>query len=153
MTRGGALYFAYGSNLDRAQMRRRCPTARLIGAGSVAGFRFEFAGYSRGRGGAVANIRTASRKAKVHGLVWHLSMGDIARLDRFEGVPFQYERETLGVRMRVSGDVLATETYILAEPVKRGALPTQPYVSLIGRAYREFEFNPAPLFGAIRELT
>jgi hypothetical protein len=30
------LYFAYGSNMNRAAMRRRCPGARVVDAGELA---------------------------------------------------------------------------------------------------------------------
>ncbi|MDY0002073.1 MAG: gamma-glutamylcyclotransferase family protein [Polyangia bacterium] len=36
------LYFAYGSNLDQAQMRRRCPTAAPIGPATLDGWRLAF---------------------------------------------------------------------------------------------------------------
>ena len=32
-------YFAYGSNLDAAQMRARCPSAKLLGAAILDGYR------------------------------------------------------------------------------------------------------------------
>ena len=39
-------YFAYGSNLDAAQMRARCPSAKLLGAAILDGYRLGFAGQS-----------------------------------------------------------------------------------------------------------
>lgn len=50
------LYFAYGSNLDGAQMRRRCPSARLVGAAILDGYRLGFAGQSAALGGGVATV-------------------------------------------------------------------------------------------------
>ena len=34
------LYFAYGSNMNRAAMTRRCPNARAIGPAMLEGYRF-----------------------------------------------------------------------------------------------------------------
>ena len=36
------LYIAYGSNMVREQMDYRCPDAKLIGTGYIAGARLEF---------------------------------------------------------------------------------------------------------------
>ncbi len=33
-------YFAYGSNMNRAAMRRRCPDARAVGPATLEGYRF-----------------------------------------------------------------------------------------------------------------
>ena len=34
------LYFAYGSNMDRLAMKRRCPGARAVGPAVLEGYRF-----------------------------------------------------------------------------------------------------------------
>ena len=34
------LYFAYGSNMNRSAMTRRCPGARAIGTAVLEGYRF-----------------------------------------------------------------------------------------------------------------
>jgi hypothetical protein len=49
-------YFAYGSNLDAAQMRARCPSAKLLGAAILDGYRLGFAGQSAAWGGGVATV-------------------------------------------------------------------------------------------------
>ena len=41
------LYFAYGSNLDPTQMRRRCPTSAPAGPATLDGWRLAFGGHSR----------------------------------------------------------------------------------------------------------
>jgi len=48
------LHFAYGSNMDREQMSRRCPGAEYVGAASLPGYRFII----NGRG--YTTVRTAS---------------------------------------------------------------------------------------------
>ncbi len=73
------LYFAYGSNMDRAAMRHRCPGARLIGQASLDDHRFFIAlcGY--------ASIRFEP-EAQVLGLLWDLQDADVAALDDYEDV-------------------------------------------------------------------
>ena len=39
------LYVAYGSNLNIAQMKHRCPTAKLYGTGTLEGYELQFKGY------------------------------------------------------------------------------------------------------------
>ena len=36
------LYLAYGSNLNKAQMSQRCPTAKAVGAAMIYGYELVF---------------------------------------------------------------------------------------------------------------
>ena len=49
-------YFAYGSNLDLPQMKRRCPSSKLISKGTLPGYRLTFNRFSSGWGGGVADV-------------------------------------------------------------------------------------------------
>jgi gamma-glutamylcyclotransferase (GGCT)/AIG2-like uncharacterized protein YtfP len=71
------LYFAYGSNLDRAAMRTRCPGARALGAAVLEGYKF-FVGID-GWGSA-----KLSKGDTVHGVLWRLTPRDVAALHAFE---------------------------------------------------------------------
>lgn len=73
------LYFAYGSNMSREQMARRCSNARPLGLGTASGFKFLI----NRRG--VATI-VPSHDKFVHGLLWELSGRDEIQLDQYEGV-------------------------------------------------------------------
>ena len=77
-------YFAYGSNLDLAQMKIRCPSSELISKGSLSGYRLTFNRYSSGWGGGVADV-IQDQDSKVWGLVFKLSNSDLKRLDNYEG--------------------------------------------------------------------
>ena len=46
-------YFAYGSNLDLPQMKRRCPSSKLISKGSLSDYRLTFNRFSSGWDGGV----------------------------------------------------------------------------------------------------
>ena len=50
------LYFAYGSNLDDAQMRDRCADARVVGRATLPNYALVFGGFSHRWGGAVASV-------------------------------------------------------------------------------------------------
>ena len=77
-------YFAYGSNLDLAQMKIRCPSSELISKGSLSGYRLTFNRYSSGWGGVVADV-IQGKDSEVWGLVFELSNSDLKRLDSYEG--------------------------------------------------------------------
>jgi len=71
------LYFAYGSNMDRAAMRRRCPGAHAIGPAVLDGHGF-FVGVDGW--GSVKRKRGGS----VHGVLWRLTPRDVAALHAYE---------------------------------------------------------------------
>ncbi len=50
------LYAAYGSNMDPAQMLRRCPSSPHTGTGWIRGWRLTFGGEDLGWEGALATI-------------------------------------------------------------------------------------------------
>ncbi len=46
MNKQPKIYFAYGSNLNLEDMKVRCPTARLLGAGRAEGHELMFRGHT-----------------------------------------------------------------------------------------------------------
>ena len=48
------LYVAYGSNLNREQMRYRCPTAKFVGTGIIEGYELQFKGALHGACATIA---------------------------------------------------------------------------------------------------
>ena len=85
------LYFAYGTNMDRAGMRLRCPTARALGTGMLEGWRLFVM-----RDGYVSIAPQAG--ACVHGVLWRLGPRDLAALDAYEAIDAGlYRREVLQV--------------------------------------------------------
>jgi gamma-glutamylcyclotransferase (GGCT)/AIG2-like uncharacterized protein YtfP len=85
-------YFAYGSNMNKAMMKRRCPGAVAIGTARLHGWRFFImaAGF--------ASIAPANGSV-VHGVLWWLAPRDLAALNAYEGVEGGlYVRRTLPVR-------------------------------------------------------
>ena len=142
------LYFAYGSNLDRAQMRHRCPSALLVGSARLASYRLGFAGHSALWGGGVATLIRA-RGAQVPGLVWTLEAQDLGRLDRYEGHPVAYQRSMLPVQLD-DGPRLRAHVYLKADA--RLMLPTDDYLGLIWLAYRRCGFDEESLALAVGGL-
>ena len=71
------LYFAYGSNMNRAAMARRCPSARAIGPATLDGYRF-FVGID-----GWGSVKPEPGET-VHGVLWRLTPRDIAALHAYE---------------------------------------------------------------------
>jgi len=127
------LYFAYGSNLWRQQMMRRCPDHREVGAGCLKGWRWiiTIRGY--------ASI-VVSEGDYVLGTVYELSVADLLNLDRFEGVAQgAYRKEMIAVD--VDGQELDCLVYI--DPVVEAGEPKEEYIARINSGIRDAEFPEA----------
>ncbi len=84
-------YFAYGSNMDLAQMQQRCPGARVLGSAVLVGYRFGI----NARGYATV---IPDPLQKVHGLVWMITPLHQMTLDHHESVPDHYTRQTMPIQ-------------------------------------------------------
>ncbi len=139
------LYFAYGSNLDGAQMRRRCPTAALVGPAALPGRALAFAGHSASWGGGVATV-VPQDGARVPGLLWGLAPEELATLDRFEGFPRAYERKLWLVETPTGR---RRRAYVYFKTDAAPSVPAPAYVDQIHDAYIDYDFNRAPLLGGL----
>jgi hypothetical protein len=72
------LTFAYGSNIDAEAMAARCPGARMLGRARLPRHRVALL-----PDGFATVVRDPG--ATAHGVLWELSFGDLAALDRYEG--------------------------------------------------------------------
>jgi len=128
------LYIAYGSNLNITQMANRCPTAKVVGASAMKDWRLLFRGP---RAGAVATVEPF-KGGSVPVLVWELTPADEDALDRYEGFPFLYRKET--VRVRLNGKYVKAMVYVMNEGKPLGQ-PSCYYYSTILDGYRDAGFD------------
>lgn len=140
---GQVLYFAYGSNLDDAQMRARCANARVVARAVLPNHVLAFGGFSHRWGGAVASVVRA-KGARVEGLLYRLDNVDLRALDRFEGHPFAYERVTKMV-LDEHGRRRRATTYLQPEDSFEAWTPPQGYFDVLWRAYGRLGFDFEPL--------
>ena len=139
-------YFAYGSNLDLPQMKRRCPSSKLISKGSLSGYRLTFNTFSSGWGGGVAEV-IQDHGSKVWGLVFELSDTDLERLDRYEG--YHKDWTSLYERWKTvidtpNGQVSDVWVYTVVEKQKF-VKPTLEYLQIIKDAAVKWNFPKAYL--------
>jgi hypothetical protein len=86
------LHFAYGSNMSREPMRRRCPGAQPLGPSRLEDWRFVI---TQDRYASVVPMQGAT----VHGVLWRLTPRDLAALHAYERLGAGlYGGRTLAVR-------------------------------------------------------
>ena len=93
------LYFAYGSNMDWAQMTQRCPLAKFVCRAKLPAHRLAFTRKSATRDCGVADVLPDQAK-DVWGVVYELPDNELKNLDKREdyrpGKPYDqsgYTRE------------------------------------------------------------
>ncbi len=132
----------YGVCLNRSEMAKHCPTAKLIGAMELKNYKLAFRG---GNGCAVATIEK-TKGGSVPALLWEITSQDEAALDRRIGVPDLYRKDT--VKVRLNGAAMDALVYILIgnKPPNR---PSAFYFSSLLEGYKAAGFDTDILKTAI----
>ena len=126
------LYAAYGSNMDPAQMLRRCPSSPHVGTGWIRGWRLTFGAEEYGWEGALATLVPVEDDSPgVFVALYDLTPVDEQALDAWEGADSGlYRKLNLGVHT-LGGDVVA---YVYALDAFEGGLPSARYLGAIADA-------------------
>jgi len=127
------LYFAYGSNMSRAAMARRCPGARAIGTAMLEGYGF-FVGID---GWGSVKRRPG---AAVCGALWRLTPRDLAALHAYE-LLHQGLYQVCHLPVRRGGRRLRAMVYVLRRQAAGRAKPG--YVEAIAAAARAWDLPEA----------
>lgn len=86
------MHFAYGSNMSRALMHQRCAGAKAMGPARLEGWRYVIS-----RDGYASLV--ACPGSAVHGVLWRLTLRDLAALNVYESLASGlYRRRMLPVR-------------------------------------------------------
>ena len=133
-------YVAYGSNLNREQMARRCPTAKILGKAVMHGWALRF------RGTATVERR---KDSSVPVLVWDIQPEDEKALDVYEGYPRLYRKET--VRVYLNGKQVSAMIYIMNENNRPHGIPGKGYYDTIREGYLDSGFDIGILDNAVNE--
>jgi len=97
------LYFAYGSNLNMVQMKKRCPDSIPISKVKLKGYKLVF--------NRVADIIESAGDI-VEGAVYEVSVRDLKNLDIYEGYPRLYERINIET-IDAAGNVFKAFVYVM----------------------------------------
>ena len=140
-------YLAYGSNLSVEQMEWRCPTASTVGYAILKDYRLLFRS-----GFLTIEPKTGS---EVPVLVWQVGQSDEAALDRYEGWPRFYRRETMKAEVLDLSSRKPIETtdafvYVMNDGFEL-RLPSEQYWNVCLEGYQRFGFDTAILEQALRD--
>ena len=143
-------YLAYGSNLNRTQMRHRCPDAYPVGKTVLPNYQLVF---RRG----VLTIEP-EQGSSVPVVVWAISREDERSLDRYEGFPRLYYKHEFPLVFTGESRGKATEiivdgmAYIMTDgfPIQE---PSFAYLRTCSQGYKDFGIDTKPLMKAYRKST
>jgi len=141
---GGGLYFAYGSNINLEQMKRRCPNARPLMPVVLQGYELRF----RGHGGVATIIPKES--AKIHGLLWDITPECEKALDQYEGIPHLYTKESVVVVNEKDHSSYRVMVYVMTPEYAK--IPQEPalfYFQGILQGYHQNKLPRQALFNAL----
>jgi len=126
-------YFAYGSNLNKKQMRERCPESKPLFTAALPNYKLVFTGWVRQWHGGVAGIRSM-RGAKAHGAVYEVTERCLKQLDKYEN---GYQRFNVTVFSEDSEPVAAV-TYIKTGQLDDSA-PSKEYLAVIQQGLKDWQ--------------
>lgn len=136
------LYVAYGTELNRARMLYRCPTAKPIAKSWLFDHKLAFRGKSYG---ARATVIPA-KGYDVPVVVWEISKEDEANLDRYKGVANGIHRKRL-ISVEVGGEMKEALIHIKTSDVC--GCPTAEYLQAIRDGYGHFNLDLNILLDAV----
>ena len=136
LTKPVRYYWAYGSNLNYAQMSGRCPAADPVKQLYLKPGRLIFRG--------VADV-DLNRKGIIPGGLWKITPACEIALDRYEGAPHLYRK------VYFKHDLDGEEVMVLLYKMNsRGVMPPGgPYLEGIARGYRDFGLDTSFLDEAL----
>ena len=130
------LYFAYGSNLNHFQMKRRCKDSIFLKKYELKGFRLNFRSKYR-----AADIEK-NKNSVVQGALFEISKSDEKKLDLYEDFPILYKK------MYFKYHNNKVMTYIM--PIKSEfRYPTERYLNVIKRGYKDCKLDKSFLVKAL----
>ena len=121
------LYFAFGSNLNQKQMKRRCRDSKYIGCYSLKNYKLVFRNYFLG--GGVAGVEKKNNSS-VLGAIYKISKKDERELDIYEDFPKTYIKKYF----RLLGKKVMF--YYMPKKTKH-VLPSKRYLNLIIQGYKD----------------
>ena len=135
-------YVAYGSNLNKRQMKYRCPDAKPVCSGELRDYELMFKG---SKYGAYATVEPKEGSVVPVG-IWKISKADEKKLDRYEGFPsFYYKKD---VDVHTERGIIRAMVYIMHEENPFGE-PSEHYCNVCLDGYDDFELNKLDFFDAL----
>ena len=131
------LYFAYGSNLNHFQMKRRCKDSIFLKKYDLKGFRLTFRSKYR-----AADIEP-KKNSIVPGGLFEISKSDEKKLDLYEDFPILYKKHYF----YYYGKKVMTYTMVSKSSFR---FPTERYLNVVKRGYKDCKLNSKYLKKALQ---
>tara|TARA_B100000029_G_scaffold334866_1_gene326946 strand:+ start:664 stop:1071 length:408 start_codon:yes stop_codon:yes gene_type:complete len=131
------LYFAYGSNLNHFQMKRRCKDSIFLRKYELKGYRLNFRSKYR-----AADIEK-KKNLKVQGALFEISKSDEKKLDIYEDFPILYKKMYFKYYNK------KVMTYIMNNKTKF-RYPTEKYLNVIKQGYKDCKLDNKYLIKALQ---
>ena len=131
------LYFAYGSNLNHFQMKRRCKDSVFLKKINLSNFRLTFRSKYR-----AADIEH-KKNSIVSGALFEISKSDEKKLDVYEDYPTMYRKHYF---THFKEKVM---TYTMVNKSKF-TYPSEGYLNTIKKGYKDTNINIKLLFKALK---
>ena len=131
------LYFAYGSNLNHFQMKRRCKDSVFLKKINLNNFRLTFRSKYR-----AADIEP-KKNFKVVGGLFEISKSDEKKLDIYEDYPILYKK----YYFYYYGKKVMTYTMVNKTTFK---YPTERYLNIVKKGYNDCKLDKNYLIKALR---
>jgi len=122
------LYFAYGSNLNHFQMKRRCKDSVFLKRYELKGYKLNFRSKYR-----AADIEK-KRQSIVQGALFEISKSDEKKLDVYEDFPNLYAKVYFKYYNK------KVMTYIMNKKTKF-RYPTERYLNVVKRGYKDCKLD------------
>ena len=133
------LYFAYGSNLNHFQMKRRCKDSIFLKKYELKGYRLNFRSKYR-----AADIEK-KKNSKVVGAIFEISKSDEKKLDVYEDFP------TLYTKIYFKYYNKKVMSYIMVRKSKF-RYPTEKYLNVIKQGYKDCNLDKKYLRNALKNI-
>ena len=133
------LYFAYGSNLNHFQMKRRCKDSIFLRKLELKGYCLNFRSKYR-----AADIEKKSNSF-VHGALFEISKSDEKKLDVYEDFPVLYKKLYFPY---YNNKVM---TYIMVNKTEF-RYPTERYLNVVKRGYKDCKLDTKYLKVALQSV-
>ena len=130
------LYFAYGSNLNHFQMKRRCKDSKFLKKINLKGFRLTFRSKYR-----AADIEI-KKNSLVPGALFEISKSDEKKLDVYEDYPILYRKHYF----KYYGNKVMT--YMMVKKTQF-RYPTEKYLNVVKRGYKDCKLEKKYLLKAL----
>ena len=133
------LYFAYGSNINLFQMKRRCKDSVFLKKYELKGYKLNFRSTYR-----AADIEK-SKNFIVPGALFEISKSDEKKLDVYEDFPILYKKLYFSYYNKT------VMTYIMVNKTEF-RYPTERYLNVVKQGYKDCNLDIKFLIKALNQF-